>query len=329
MNYLNCKVAVIGEGKMIPSVICCLLRAGHQVKCFSSQNPSQEVWRLAEQAGQQPMGTIDWDWDVNTQINLWDYPIVLAITSEKKDEKEYWLKKVEEAADQNTLIAINSESIPLDQLQKQMVVPSRLLGLNWTYPAHQTFFAELIANQQTDTEMVENLMSLLRKTWDKDPYLVKEWMGIRSRLMAAMVREAFFLVDQGYVEVTDIDRACRNDPGYYLPFAGNCRYMDLMGTFIYGLVMKDLNPELSNASEIPPYFSNLMEEPLHQIGPVPGFYAHTADENEKLEHAFLEFSREMRRLMDRYPFPKGDYTEEMGVSTMKGKMNKDNNKHKK
>lgn len=326
MNYLKCKVAVIGEGNMVPSVVCCLLRAGHQVKSFTSRDPAGEVRRLAEIAGFSCMGNGEWEKNFEGHPELADCAIVVALTPEKMEEKAALLRKIEKVVDQDTLIALNSESIPLDQLQEQMQFPSRLLGLNWTYPAHQTLFAEVIANQQTDTEMTENLMTLVRETWDKDPYLLKGGMGIRSRLMAAMAREAFFLVDQGYVEVADIDRACRNDPGYYLPFAGNCRYMDLMGTFIYGIVMEDLNPELSRASEIPDQFNSLMEVGLDQGRASQGFYSHTVDENEKLELSFLEFSREMRSLMDRYPFPKEDYPEEVGVTA---KQEKTNHNHKK
>ncbi|MFO7823924.1 MAG: 3-hydroxyacyl-CoA dehydrogenase NAD-binding domain-containing protein [Cyclobacterium sp.] len=301
MKYLNCKVAVVGEGKMLPSVICCLLQAGHQLKCFSSGNPTEEVDRLSEIAGLSPSGTFDWEENFAYPTSLKGFQIVVACTTEKTGEKENYLKKIDHVADQNALIAINSESIPLEHLQNQVQAPSRLLGVNWTYPAHQTLFLEVIANQQTDSEMLAALMTLARKKWGKDPYLLMGGKGIRSRLIAAMAREAFYLVENGYVEVTDIDRACRNDPGYYLPFAGNCRYMDLMGTFIYGVVMKDLNPELSNAREVPGFFDEMIKG---ERGPDQGYHSHSSSGKEKLEHSFLEFSKEMRALMEKYPFPK-------------------------
>ncbi|WP_162417268.1 3-hydroxyacyl-CoA dehydrogenase NAD-binding domain-containing protein [Cyclobacterium roseum] len=301
MKYLNCKVAVVGEGKMLPSVVCCLLQAGHQVKCFSPRNPTEEVNRLSEISGLSLSGTFDWEENFAKPTSLKGFQIVVAGTSEKAGEKENYLKKIDHAADQDALIAINSESIPLEHLQNQVRAPSRLLGVNWTYPAHETLFLEVIANQQTDSEMLAALMTLARKKWGKDPYLLMGGKGIRSRLIAAMAREAFYLVENGYVEVTDIDRACRNDPGYYLPFAGNCRYMDLMGTFIYGVVMKDLNPELSNAREVPGFFDKMIKG---ERGPDKGYHSHSPSGKEKLEHSFLEFSKEMRALMERYPFPK-------------------------
>lgn len=328
MKYLNCKVAVIGEGKMVPSVVCCLLNAGHQVKSFSSRDPSKEVKKLAEIAGYSLFGTHDWEENFDSPTSLREFPLVVVLTSEKTKEKENDLKMVDKAADPKALIAINSESIPLDQLQNQVQSPSRLVGFNWTYPAHQTFFAEVIVNQQTDEEMVGDLMALVRETWDKDPYLVKGGKGIRSRLMAAMAREAFYLVKNGYVEVADIDRACRNDPGYYLPFAGNCRYMDLMGTSIYGVVMKDLNPELSNAREVPGFFEELMDKDPGENGPGHGFYSHSPLKLEKLEHAFLEFSREMRTLMERYPFSKDGAPEEAWMAPEHDKSSPGNKNNK-
>ena len=117
-----------------------------------------------------------------------------------------------------------------------------------------------------------------------------------------MARESFYSIDNGYAEPIDIDRACRNDPGYYLPFAGNFRYMDLMGTFIYGVVMKDLNPELSNEKTT----SNLMDDKINtgklglHIG--EGFYTYSKKEMESEEEDFLNFSKKIKALMDKYPF---------------------------
>ncbi|WP_162343036.1 3-hydroxyacyl-CoA dehydrogenase NAD-binding domain-containing protein [Cyclobacterium salsum] len=134
MKYLNCKVAVVGEGKISPSVVCCLLQAGHQVKCFSPGNPTEEVDRLLEIAGLSPLGTYDWEENFDNPTSLKGFQIVVACTSEKTGEKENYLKKIDHAADQDALIDINSESIPLEHLQNQVQAPSRLLGVNRTYP---------------------------------------------------------------------------------------------------------------------------------------------------------------------------------------------------
>src|SRR5690606_114563 len=114
-------------------------------------------------------------------------------------------------------------------------------------------------NEVTDPDIVSWLKNIAEKEWNKDPYNVKSELGTRGRLKAAMMREAMFLVEAGYANIEDIDRACRNDAGTYLPFAGNFQYMDLMGTFAYGVVMEKLNKELSNATQTAPFIDQVIE----------------------------------------------------------------------
>ena len=117
-----------------------------------------------------------------------------------------------------------------------------------------------------------------------------------------MARESFHLIDNGYAEVIDIDRACRNDPGYYLSFAGNCRYMDLMGTFLYGVVMKDLNPELSRATGPSKLMEMKLKEGKTGMNSGEGFYHYQEIQKETFEKDFLKFSEIIKELMEKYPF---------------------------
>jgi 3-hydroxybutyryl-CoA dehydrogenase len=119
--------------------------------------------------------------------------------------------------------------------------------------------------------------------------------------LCALVREAFYLIDQDYATMEDIDRACRNDAGYYLPFAGNFRYMDLMGTYAYGLVMKDLNPELSTQTQIPESFASLFNG-RNDAAETRSFYGNTREELDKMKMTAREFSYKIHRLMQQFPF---------------------------
>jgi 3-hydroxybutyryl-CoA dehydrogenase len=78
--------------------------------------------------------------------------------------------------------------------------------------------------------------------------------------------------------------------------------MDLMGTFLYGVVMKDLNPELSRA-KVP---SKLMAEKLNAgnsgMESGEGFYRYPENQKETFEKDFLKFSEIIKGLMEKYPF---------------------------
>ena len=120
--------------------------------------------------------------------------------------------------------------------------------------------------------------------------------------MAAITREAFFLVDNGYASIEDIDRACRNDAGYYLPFAGNCRYMDLMGTHAYGLVMKDLYKELSQQDKVSDKLADLLADGKLGMEHGNGFYKYTKKAASQWEEKFRQFSFQIKEIIDKYPF---------------------------
>ena len=278
----------------LSGIALCLGKAGHKV-CIIGNDLPQTV--LSGELSAHP--------NINRKPNfsaLKQADIVIANTSENLGVKKQFLAEIHQHTSEKTLVAINTESYQLKDLQVAFPYPERLIGLNWVYPAHQTFFLEVIINEQTKSAPVEELMPLARENWGKDPYLLKGGKGIRSRLLAAMARESFYLIDNGYAEEIDIDRACRNDPGYYLSFAGNCRYMDLMGTFLYGVVMKNLNPELSRAKAP----SKRIAEKIHKgktgMKSGEGFYRYPENQKETFEKDFLKFSEIIKGLMEKYPF---------------------------
>ena len=218
-------------------------------------------------------------------------------------KKKLLIRELEKKLPAGSVIAVNTESIPLSILQEGAIHPERIAGLNWTEPAHTTYFMEIIANAKNDSSLVKHLAHEAKTYWGKDPYIISGDLGIRAKMMAAMTREAFYLLEHGYASVEDIDRACRNDPGYYLPFAGNFRYIDLMGgASAYGRVMKGLNPELSKSIHIPDFFINAAQQCGAAAENGKGLYDYEEGDTEKWEATFREFSYRIKQVIDKYPF---------------------------
>ena len=233
--------------------------------------------------------------------------IAVCITVEDLPSKQKLIRQLEQALSPETIIAVNTESILLEALQENTKYPHRIIGLNWCDPAHTTVFLEIIGNDLTPAGILKSVEAAAINHWEKDPCTVLCGYSINARLMAALAREAFYLVEHGYASVEDIDRACRNDAGYYLPFAGNCRYMDLMGTYAYGLVMKDLNRELSKAAEPPALFTRLIQAGKTGMENTGGFYNYATGARELWEEQFRKFSFEIKEIIEKYPF---DYLKE-------------------
>ena len=118
--------------------------------------------------------------------------------------------------------------------------------------------------------------------------------------MYAMMREGIHLVENGYATIEDIDRACRNDMGYWITFAGIFRFMDLTGIPAYLTVMKDLFPELDNSSKAPAFIEDLVTSGAKGVSNAKGFYPYTKESAEKWEKLFVEFTYDIRKLSEKY-----------------------------
>jgi 3-hydroxybutyryl-CoA dehydrogenase len=228
--------------------------------------------------------------------------LAILVTGEDFVVKKRAVEQLERVLSATAVIAVNTETIGLDLLQKEAAFPERIIGVNWTAPADQTFFLEVIASEVTNPVHTDRLMQVATDFWNKDPYLIRGNTGVRMRLMSALIREAFYLIKNEYATVEDIDRACRNDAGYYAPFAGNLRYMDLMGTYAYGMVMKDLNPELATDQQLPGFFEGMISANEFGMESGKGFYAYQTGEAKKWKELLAKFSGELRELIDKYPF---------------------------
>jgi 3-hydroxybutyryl-CoA dehydrogenase len=294
-------VLLIGDAGLIASTAVCLLAAGHYLNVFTSNAAEFEELLNHHLIAQDKTGSYQNKLVVNTKLTAHlNCKLVIAITHENAVDKQHLLKKLVPVITDDAIVAINTESIPLNTLQAGFDNPARLIGLNWTEPVHTSLFLEVISTD-VNGDIPKEIVALANSFWGKDAYIVKN-DGIRSRLISAMAREASYLVDNGYASVDDIDRACRNDAGYYLPFSGNCRYMDLMGTYAYGMVMKDLNPDLSKDTQLPQFMEQVLADGGMGMENNKGFYNYTTDEVAKWKEITEKFSYQIQEIIEKYPF---------------------------
>lgn len=300
------KILLVGDNRLIPGIVVCLLQAQQKVTVYTRRKHilldriNLHLDDLNTFGGKDVSPS---SLEFTTQLeNGRSCDLVLVLTPEDLEEKKACIQQIEEYVPPGSPIAVNTESFPLNLLQEDCSSPDRIVGVNWSEPAHTTKFLELIINAVTNEELVSRLLHWARDRWQKDPYVVSGGEGVRSRLLSAMMREASYLVQNGYASVEDIDRACRNDPGYYLPFAGCCRYMDLTGASVYGKVMKDLYPDLAKSKKIPLFFKEILSKGGEGMDNGKGFYQYNQKDIATWDLLFRKFSYDIKKIIDKYPF---------------------------
>jgi 3-hydroxybutyryl-CoA dehydrogenase len=304
---------VIGLGLMGHSIIACLLSSGQPVVAVTRRMAAHRGSRrhilelLKEMRGEgltkhDPAKMIQRLRISEDYSDLAGCGIVIESILEDLETKKQAYRAVEEAVPRATIIASNTSSIPVSILQRDAVHPERFVGIHWDEPAHITRFMEVIAGEKTSRACARRVMALA-EAWGKEPSLLRRDVRgfIANRVSYAMFREACHLVDSGICTVADVDRSLRNDVGWWMPFAGPFRYMDLMGPEAYYRVMKDLLPELSTSPEVPATMRKLVESGGRGIRNGRGFYKYTPQQSKRWEKLFVKFNYDVRRLAMKYP----------------------------
>jgi 3-hydroxybutyryl-CoA dehydrogenase len=318
MNTNKIPVGTVGLGLMGCSIATCILSAGHAVTSVV-RNESEalearpRILHFLKQLhdegllAEDPVAVMKRH-HITTDITaLASLDLVIESITEDQERKRNLYFQLETVLASTAIIGSNTSAIPVTVLQTGMKHPERLLGIHWAEPAHITRFMEVICGFMTNPARAAEVIALAR-TWNKEPSLLrKDIRGfITNRIMYAMMREAFFLVENGYASIEDVDRSLRNDLGYWITFAGPFRFMDLTGIPAYLTVMNDLLPELDNSQRAPELIRELVASGARGVSNAKGFYPYTPESAKRWEELFVAFTYDIRKLAEKYPENIGD-----------------------
>jgi len=312
------KAGVVGLGLMGTSITACLLAAGHEVVGIDKDAAVRGKLRrriselLVEMSREKLLrgrpnrlvSRLEVAKDVS---GLKDCGIVIEAVREDLEIKRATLRNIEQEVSPDTIIGSNTSALPITKLQSGAKHPQRIFGIHWGEPAHVTRFMEVICGDQSSPEIADKIVAMARQ-WRKEPTLVKRDIRgfITNRVMYAMIREAFHLVEGGYATPADVDRSLRNDLGYWITFAGPFRFMDLTGIPTYAAVMQDLMPELDNSAQLPELMRQVVASGAKGVANSRGFYRYTPRQSKEWQRRFLEFTYDIRQLAGKYPEDVGD-----------------------
>lgn len=309
-------VGVVGLGLMGSSIVAALLLAGHPVKAIAplpaelTDAPDRILNQIkhgeeADLLTKSPEEyriqlTVSADYEI-----LRDCRLVLECVTERINIKQLVYQKIAAVVSSDAVIASNTSAIPISQLQQYVPNPERFLGIHWAEPAYMTRFMEITCGTQTSLERA-NWVFELAHSWKKEPTLLrKDIRGfVTNRLMYAIYREAFHLVETGAATLDDVDKAFRYDAGSWITMMGIFRRMDYTGLQDYPEIFRRIFPLLSNTNEVPSLMKPLVDNQLRGTQSVQGLYDYSEEEAKEWDHAFAVFNKDIFQLAARYPFRK-------------------------
>jgi 3-hydroxybutyryl-CoA dehydrogenase len=152
--------------------------------------------------------------------------IVIEAVPERPELKRDVLERAEAAAPADALLASNTSSLSIGDMQAWLARPGRFIGLHFFNPVHINPLLEIVRGPATDAATVQRSLELARRI-GKEPVLVNDSPGFAtSRLGVLLGLEAMRMVEEGVAEPAAIDRAM--ELGYRHPM-GPLRLTDLVG----------------------------------------------------------------------------------------------------
>ncbi|HEY8661857.1 MAG TPA: 3-hydroxyacyl-CoA dehydrogenase family protein [Hanamia sp.] len=322
-NPADIEVGVVGIGLMGSSIIVSLLTSGHFVKAIApipddfkgaKKNITKQLKACYQAelmheniAGCLKRLTISEDYSCLANCNL-----VLECVIENIDIKAQVYKKITDVVDSDTVIASNTSAIAITELQKLVVNPSRFVGVHWAEPAFATRFMEITCGKDTASIYADWVFNLAH-SWGKEPTLLKKDIRgfITNRLMYAVYREIFHLIENGKTTMEDTDKAFRYDVGSWITLMGLFRRLDYTGLADHAEIFKNLFKQLSNTDNVPTIMKKVVNNNGRGVNNLKGLYNYNVKEANEWKNAFASFNKEIFRLAATYPDPIPENEEEL------------------
>ena len=135
--------------------------------------------------------------------------IIIEAIFEDLSAKQALFKSLEGQAKPQAILATNTSSIPLDEINTALQTPERLVGIHFFNPVAKMQLVEIVKSNRTDPLVVEKAISFARKI-DRLPLPVKSSPGfLVNRILMPYLLEAVAMLDEG-IPAAAIDKAMLN-----------------------------------------------------------------------------------------------------------------------
>lgn len=142
-------------------------------------------------------------------MGLMHADVIIEAVFENLEVKQAIIKMVEQKAKAEALIATNTSSLPLDEINTVMKNPERLVGIHYFNPVAKMELVEVVSGQKTDPKVVASACAFVGQI-GRLPLPVKSSPGfLVNRILISGFMECMQLIDEG-IEPERIDEAAKS-----------------------------------------------------------------------------------------------------------------------
>lgn len=298
------KIAVIGAGTMGHGIAHVFARAGYKVSLYDSfpacleaapQKMREELQFMADE-GYIDQKTVE---DALSNITLYDdleaaakdADYVIEAIPEKIELKQELFANLDKICKKEAIFASNTSSLKLGEMIKDLPEErkAKCMISHWYNPAYLLPIAELSKFGNMSDEDYQAVYDLYVKSEKKPVTVHKDVTGmIANRLLHALAREAFYILDEGIGEAKDIDNALMFGPCFRYATTGLLEVADMGGLDIWCLAEDILFPALATTQKACDSLRAHYEAGEYGMKNGKGYFDYPEGKAEEMRNAFYK-----------------------------------------
>lgn len=295
-------ICVIGAGTMGRGIALSFALAGYRVKLYEeyervraavTDQIARELSLLAEENYIQK-AEIE---SVLSNIILFaelepaakDADFIIEAIPEDVELKKKLFARLDSICPANTIFASNTSSLPLNEMMAELPPErkARLMICHWYNPAYLIPIAELSFFGNMDEATFQEVYELHASIGKQPIKVLKDIDGmIANRILHAMAREVFHLIEIGAASAGDIDKALKFGPAFRGATSGILETADMGGLDVWCLVEDNLFKDLDNSSRACDLLRSKVEQGKLGIKSGEGFYSYSENQRDEAKTQF-------------------------------------------
>jgi enoyl-CoA hydratase/3-hydroxyacyl-CoA dehydrogenase len=287
------KITVLGSGVMGHGIAQVSAMAGYTVtlrdieKSFLDKAMEKIRWSLDKMVEKQKMTKENADAVfsritpvVDLKQALKDADLLIEAVPEDMNLKKKVYAEVDAAAEDKTLYASNTSTLPITEMAALTGRPDRFVGLHFFNPPQLMPLVEVIPGNSTDGSLVE-VATLFVKKVGKQPVLCKKDVAgfIVNRIFIPLVHEAAYCQDRDGASMTTIDSAVKFRMSFPMGIFELADYTGLDVIHKATVEMHSRDPKVINPH---PKVKQLYDEKNLGQKTGKGFYEYKGDKYERI-----------------------------------------------
>ena len=176
---------------------------------------------------------------------------VIECLPEKLDLKQKFYKELDELCPKEVILSSSTSGLsPTAMAETATKHPERIVVAHFWNPPHLVPLVEVVPGEKTSQEVVDKTCEWMEKI-DRVPVKMnKECLGfIGNRLQFALLREALYIVEQGWADMEAVDKTVEYSFARRLPVTGPIKSADLGGLDTFSKISNYLFKDLCNYDE--------------------------------------------------------------------------------